>query len=277
MNEEATRLNFSKNLRYSCKFYKSISAVSRKLAINRQQFETYINGNVFPSRSTMKKICDFLGVEETEITLPTETYEAVFMGRRTKGGLRDVISSSIEQLVGDFEASRRELRQYLGYYYACYYSCGRPGYIIRSLVKVEEKDGLFSIFTLERLVEHGKREVSNFLFRRNGVLFKNTSRLMILDLEPRIGRTPSMTILFPTNRNRVTLLTGVHTTVSGGFSQKPFSTRIVYQFIGTNPNVRERLRKCGVFHHDSDDISPEIKARIENIIAADSYVLTPHE
>jgi len=277
MNDEALRINFSRNLRYSCSFFKSVSAVSRKLAINRQQFELYITGKVFPSRSTMKKICDFFGVEENEITLPEDTYKAVFMGRRTKGGLRDIISSSIEQLVGDFEVYRRELRNYLGYYYCCYYSCGRPGYIIRSLVKIEEKDGLFFVVTLDRLVDPNNRDVSNFLFRRNGVLFKNTSRLIIYDLEPRVGRTPSMTILFPTNRNRVTVLTGVHTTISGGFSQKPFSTRIVYQFIGIKPNVREHLRRCGVFHRDSDEISPEIKVRIENSIAAGSYVLTPHE
>ncbi|WP_315983591.1 helix-turn-helix transcriptional regulator [Aliamphritea spongicola] len=52
--------NFSTNLQFLCGFYSSISEVCRRLEINRQQFNRYLNGKAFPSFKNLKKICDFL-------------------------------------------------------------------------------------------------------------------------------------------------------------------------------------------------------------------------
>src|SRR5471030_3045549 len=62
------------NLKLLCSHYRSIAEVCRKIRINRGQFNKYLNGNTLPTPFNLKRICDFFGVEEYEIYLPTEQF-----------------------------------------------------------------------------------------------------------------------------------------------------------------------------------------------------------
>ena len=66
--------SFPENLRLLCSYYKSIADVCRRLSVNRPQFNRYLSGTTFPSNSTLRRICDFFGVEEHEILLPQSQF-----------------------------------------------------------------------------------------------------------------------------------------------------------------------------------------------------------
>lgn len=124
---------------------------------------------------------------------------------------------------------------------------------------------------MHRDVDKGRR--AGFIFKRNGAVLINSSRLFIYDYEQTVNRTPSITILFPSNRSRVQLLKGVHLNVSGGSSQRPFAARVVYQNLGLDPDLREAVRSCGLFHKHSEEISDELKSLIRNDLEDPGYVL----
>jgi transcriptional regulator with XRE-family HTH domain len=69
-----TTTNFTANLKRVASYYPSISEMCRKLEINRHQFMKYLSGASFPSRYTMRRICDFFGVDEYEILLPLRVH-----------------------------------------------------------------------------------------------------------------------------------------------------------------------------------------------------------
>jgi len=72
MSEIDMSSNFATNLGFLCGYHKSISEICRRLDINRTQFNRYLYGGTTPSRNTLRRICDFFGVEEYEIVLPPD-------------------------------------------------------------------------------------------------------------------------------------------------------------------------------------------------------------
>ena len=69
-----TTTNFVSNLKLACSYYPSVSEVSRKVGINRQQFMRYLAGESFPSRHNLRKLCDLFGVDEYELLMPIHQF-----------------------------------------------------------------------------------------------------------------------------------------------------------------------------------------------------------
>lgn len=61
------RLNMAKNLQLLCSQKGSANLVARETGINRQQLEKYLKGRSLPSRSTLKKLCDYFQISEEEL------------------------------------------------------------------------------------------------------------------------------------------------------------------------------------------------------------------
>jgi transcriptional regulator with XRE-family HTH domain len=275
MRSEALGPNFAENLRLACRYYPSISAVCRRIGMNRQQFNTYLSEAAMPSMANFKRIADFFGVDESEMLLNSREFAQIIEGKNRHNPHLDFLNGMMQQVVGDPERMRQQLAKYQGFYFCLFNSCGHPGYIIRSLVHIREKRGVVAVKTVEILTHRkgSRQRRSGFIFKRNGALVLNTGRLFIYDYEQTINRTPSITILFPSNRSRATLLKGVHINVSGGSSQRPFATRVVYQNLGLAPDLRQAFRECGLFRITSPEISGELKALIKNDLKPSEHVL----
>ena len=52
--------------------------------------------------------------------------------------------------------------------------------------------------------------------------------------------------------------------VSSANSHRPMATRIEFQFLGRQIDLRKSLRDCGIFKLDSEEIDSEIRDRIFN-------------
>jgi transcriptional regulator with XRE-family HTH domain len=274
MRKEILGRNFADNLRLACRYYPSISAVCRRVGMNRQQFNTYLSEAAMPSMANFKKIADFFGVDESEMLLNSRDFARIIEGKNRHNPHIDFLNGMMQQVVGDPDRMRQQLAKYQGFYFCLFNSCGHPGYIIRSLVHIREKHGIVAVKTIEILAHRkGNRRRSGFIFKRSGALVLNSGRLFIYDYEQTINRTPSMTILFPSNRSRATLLKGVHLNVSGGSSQRPFAARVVYQNLGLAPDLRQAFRECGLFRMSSPEISSELKTLVRNDLKPSERVL----
>lgn len=268
------RSSFPDNLRYACGFFPSISAVCRKLGVNRQQFNSYLSGARYPSQFNLKKICDLLGVDEREIFRRNDEFISLFLGRRGERSLAPELIEAILKIEGVHEPANERLSKYQGFY-ACYYrSCSNPGFIIRAFVYIKKINNEFAIKTIEKLRLGAHEQDEKFSFRRIGRLFLNSSRLFIIDYESRMSYTPSMTIVFPAHRNKFRFLTGVRLDLSSAASQLPFAARVVYEHLGTEVDVRAELRSADMYPEDSDAIPAEVLKRIDNHIDDSASVLT---
>lgn len=258
MNED-----LSQNLRLLCSYYKSIAEVSRRLGISRPQFNRYLSGQYRPAANTLRRICDFFGVEEHEILLPHSQFQRLVQ-------VRPKPQSTVESLPEHAHLERlkqrgmAELEKYTGYYFEYYLSMSTPGKILRSLVCFQRKyDGVYYQRT-ERLIEIETAEEKVSHCKYLGLAFFLTDRIFMMDYESITANEVTQTIMFPTFKSRVTRLHGLRLGVSASGERMPSSSRVLFEYLGAEVNIRRALRLCGLYDFESEEIDNSIRQEITN-------------
>lgn len=257
-----------------CDRQKSVAEVCRRIGMNRQQFNKYLNGTTFPSNHNLRRICEFFRIDETEILLPgVEFAEIIGAGARTAAD-RDSPRFSVGGLADRYPGSGERLRRYLGFYFSHYPSPAYPGMVIRSAARIYERDGDCFERTIERLDDKSKpaRQVTVCKYWGNAI--HTDDRIYIAHLRSTVHQVLSLSILYPSHRRAITLLSGVFVSVSGGPGRQPFASRVVYEYLGPEPNLRKLVRACGIYPRDSAEISTAIRDRLQNDVPESHGVLS---
>ncbi|MCZ0962562.1 helix-turn-helix domain-containing protein [Paracoccus benzoatiresistens] len=261
-SSEYSSANFTSNLRLACSYYPSVSEVCRKIQINRQQFNKYVSGKSFPSRATLRRICDFVGVDEFEILMPSDQFRQIVQLRPRRTGDSPPIPEAVDALFLKAQRQKGYLGRYIGNYFAYYASLSRPGHILRSLVQIASWHDFVVYRRIERLIDAngGPPDV----YKYTGMVVEVRDRLHLIDQETLTGSELTHTILFPVYRNRVSHLTGLTIGVSGADTRRPSATRIVLEYIGRNARTRESLRRCGLLASGSDQVPDVVSAYLRD-------------
>ncbi|WP_111494066.1 MULTISPECIES: helix-turn-helix domain-containing protein [Marinobacter] len=265
MNEAGLHEDFAQNLRLLCSYYKSIAEVCRRLNLNRPQFNRYLSGQHMPSANTLRRLCEFFGVDVADIQLPHHQFERLVQVRPRAGQRKAEVSTVSDHLERLGEANRDDLSRYLGYYFEYYLSMSAPGKLLRNLVCLEAKDGQVVFQRTERMQPRaGEPPCHN---RYQGVAHLLTDRLFLVDYETLNRHEITQTILFPSFRNRVTRLTGVKIGVSDNSERMPCCARVLYEYLGPNVALRSALRLCGLYDIASPAIDQSILDAVDNTMA----------
>ncbi len=259
--------DFAANLRLLTSYYRSIAEVCRQLQLNRPQFNRYLAGSSRPSANTMRRLCDFFGVEEHEILMPAEQFRRLIQVRPRKQAVAEAVEPALELAhLQQLRAQNSDgMDRYLGYYFEYYLSMACPGKILRTLVHIQRQgDGVYYQRS-ERLRESPGGQV--FHGRYFGLVNFLSDRIFMSDYESKTGNEMTETILFPSFRNRVSRLSGLRIGVSGSGERMPCCARVVYEFLGTDINTRQALRLCGLYDADSEEIELSLRAAVVNHMA----------
>lgn len=251
---------FAENLRLLCSYMKSVSHVCRHLNINRQQFARYLNGETLPSSHNVRKICDFFGVDEDEAFLPPERFrQLVSANPRSK---RKRVTRTVDALELPFSVGMAAGLHYVGYYYRYLRSIEYPGVIFRTAVQIFVDEDRLRTKAIERVKpEHGVRRRFE-KYKYEGVFMFLADRIFIVETDSLLHNSITETILYPTHKHPKTLLYGEAFGISSGVSRQPYMSPIVYEYVGTQLNLRELLSKCGVFEEDSPSLDERIRAYV---------------
>lgn len=246
-----TSENFIANLRLLCSFYPSISEVCRRLNISRPQFMKYLSGASFPSRFKLRQICDFFGVDEYEVLAPHEQFRNIV---RLKPGSQDNLSTPtlLRDVLLSAQREKYNLTRLLGYYYNYFFSASKPGHLVRALVLIYNWNDYTAYKRIERL--KGPRASRFDTYKYEGLISLVGDRLHLIDTETLTGNELTHTILYPSYKNRLTMLSGLCIGVSGSDSHVPSASRTVYEFLGRNLNIKVALRGCGLFDPESTEL-----------------------
>jgi transcriptional regulator with XRE-family HTH domain len=272
--------NFSKNLKFLCSYYKSISDVCRKTNINRQQFNRYLNGNTFPSYSNLKVICDFFGVDQEEIiTSPSEFKKILKPSSNEQSDVKvDDIPEELRAHINSLKnASKENLKRYCGYYYRYMLSGSFPGNIVRSLIHIYEKEGFFYYWHIENLCEKRKSSKKSSYARYNGIVFMISERIYMIELESKLKSTISETILMPSYYHGNKNISGITCYATSDISHQPAASRVFYEYLGGKVNIRQCLKQCSLVNVDSSVISDDIKNSIFTPKLSTTNILLTHK
>lgn len=106
---------FCQNLRLLASYEPSIAALCRKLAFNRQQFNKYLAGSVFPSRRNLRRICDHFGVTDSEILMPHHNFSQIVSLKPRRDKPREADTSPEAAALRRLQANSRAVPDlYLG-------------------------------------------------------------------------------------------------------------------------------------------------------------------
>lgn len=267
----------ARNLHYLSAHYRSVADVCRRIGINRQQFNKYLSGATKPSLHNFKRIADFFGVEEGEMLLPHEEFVQIVMRRPVGLDVPEVLRRFFHESRQSFAESCKAMERYRGLYHAYFQSPAWPKGILRSLYAISGDDRLTYVKSVERLVWRHKDDQEPFVHKYQGLAVLDGNRLYFFECQPLLTNIFSMTVLYPSNRSRVTRLNGIVNSVTGGVSRKPFASRVVFERLGDQGDFRAALAGCGVYRFESDEIDPDIKDRIDNRVADAAGVLIATE
>lgn len=270
MQENQAPPNLSANLKLAASYYPSVAHMCRKLGINRQQFVKYLAGTTFPTPGTMRRICDFLGVDEFEILMPPEQFRNIIL-LRPNLALEDMeVPPRLRKMLAQATSSPAEVRRLHGYYYEYRHSFTRPGMLLRSFTHIYGWRSYTFYRRIERLKDMtaGRPPVSGppEVFKYDGLITPVGDRLHLLDYETITNSELTHTVLYANYANRVSRLAGLMLGVSALSSHEPVSTRIYFEYVGRNVQRLRALRACGLYEVDSDEISHFVR----------DYLARPH-
>jgi transcriptional regulator with XRE-family HTH domain len=262
---------FAENLRLLCSHYASVAEVCRRIGINRQQFNKYLSGASAPSLHTLRRICDFFGVEEGEVFLPAHEFAGIV--RVKAGAPSDALAATIEQVTARFSDSQAKLRKYCGHYFAYMRTPAYPGMILRYFAVVFQRGERTYAKAIERLIDKRNPEFGGYISKYQSLVLHAEDRIYLMDHNPLSHQVFALTVIYPSHRTRVHLLSGLGISVSGGPGRQAFATRMVFEYLGESTKLRESIAACGLYPEDSDELDATIRARLRNEIEAGENTL----
>lgn len=262
--------SFASNLTLACSYHTSISEVCRRIGINRQQFNKYLNGQVQPSRHNMRRICDFIGVTESEMLMDERRF-AQMIGLRRQPVSQTQLEAPMQRLE-TLLARSNPVDRYEGYYFRYFYSFGNKGVIIKSLARITVDDGRGYFKNVEVLRDPDTHR----WIRTNkyeGMLFQLADRIQLFEYETLEMNSVTQMTLYPSYHSRVDYLLGIQTGGPTRRGRKPGASRVALEFLGTDISVLRAMRQTGMFYPDAPELRREIVEAIGNTIAPGAFVL----
>ncbi|MFV0332683.1 MAG: helix-turn-helix domain-containing protein [Tropicimonas sp.] len=264
---------YATNIRACCDAYPSISAVCRRLDINRQQFNKYLSGAARPSRYNERRICELFGLDPHELHLPPEEFAAIFSARRKtslgRGGPEEIIA----RMTGVFGAGERNLWPYHGYYFKYFGSMTDPGMIKRDLCHVFAHRGFTATRTKER--DRSGPRSSRRLLSYNGLMTQQAGRIFWLEFDRFWNREISLNIIFPSPIHEISVLEGLILGTGLTQSRDIAASKVVLDYLGPRIDIRAAMRAIDVVEAADPSIPRVVRDALSRIDFRDRVMITP--
>ncbi|WP_226628720.1 helix-turn-helix domain-containing protein [Alloyangia pacifica] len=250
-----------RNLRLLCSYHPSIAEVCRQLGVNRSQFNRYLSGETYPSLRLMQRMCDFFGVDESEMLLPHAKFSEL-VRLRPRHAPASVERNVVAALANDVRLdSQRALQPYRGYYLIYYNSMSHPGQVLLAVGRIYPTPFGMNLKTIENVGKPGR---SKFTCKYQGACFVLGDRIFMTVMETLTKNEVMQIILYPSYNNRIRYLTGVVSGVAARAPRPPAATQIVFEYLGESIDLRRQMRRSALYAPDSPDIPEEVREMLSS-------------
>jgi DNA-binding phage protein len=259
MTTNHTPSNLQHNLRTVAAQFPSVAEFCRSVGLNRQQFNKYLAGTHVPSRRTVIKITEHIGITDDNLSLANPAFKAMLNDRHEPGGEDAATSSNLDQLRILARESMAALKPFLGTYHRYHQSSISPGKIVRAVAILYASGGCVNCLTVERFPT-GPGSEGGYSFFYTGVCYLLGDRIFIMDYERRQKKEMTNTILMPQYRTPLRYLFGLLSGIVASTYREPYSTRVVFERRSDDQTVlKSKLRLATLLASDHADFAPGIK------------------
>lgn len=253
--------NLSANLKLLCGYSRSITEVCRLAGFNRQQFTKYLAGASLPSLHSLRRICDFFGVEDHEILLEPDAFRALV---RLRPPRLDAKSPPAPDPATDFIAGLASSHcaaiadTLAGYYFLYMRDDRRDPVISRSLMRLTKSSRGLAIKTLD-FIPGGTSTLPSCV-KYAGSAFVSDGRIHMMVRECIIGKAIWFASYYLTDFDRHPYLSGISMGVEPDPRGEVIALRSVLEYLGAEIDLRKAIRRCGYI----PAASPEIDAIVRS-------------
>lgn len=244
--------HLAENLRTLVGYGKSVSEVCRRAGINRSQFNRYLAGSAQPSLQSLRRLCDFFGVDEHEVFLPPDDFRAIVRLRPPQMNTGD---DKAADFVHSLFLGQQKPAAQPGYYHGYIMPEPEVPAIYVHLVKLSWTGRGTAVKIVSRFPEHLINLPRRLTFE--GTAFEQAGKLFCLVRERRRRRAGSCIVLSLGDFETPALMDGVITGTEPEGGNDITNFRVVWRYLGAKPDLRLALRQCGVFPPDQADL-PEV-------------------
>jgi transcriptional regulator with XRE-family HTH domain len=264
------------NLRLLCGYSRSITEVCRQAGLNRQQFTKYLSGASLPSLHSLRRICDFFGVEDHEILLEPAAFRELIRLRPPRlGAAVEPAPDSADRFLGGLAAGHDDAaaRMLIGYYFLYLRDDRRAPMISRSLVRMTAAPRGLALKALD-FIPGGTSTLPSCV-KYAGSAFVADGRVHVMARECVIGKSIWFASYYLTDFTRRPYLSGLSLGVEPDPRGEIIAMRSVLEYLGTRIDIRRELRRCGQIPAASPEIDAIIRSATDNDLRIGEVVLTP--
>lgn len=266
--------DLAQNLRLLCSYGRSVTDICRRLDINRQQFNRYLAAKSKPSLHTVRRICDFFGIEDHEIFLDYEEFAELIRLRPPRVDQpRNPLHGFFERLCQSPDQALKEPQKYAGYYFFYFQPDRQRRLIYRNLIHIYQEGGLL----LSKQVERYPDSEFNLprVMKHEGVVYSMSDRLVLTEREEQAGSSLWHSIFYASDYNRVTFLSGLSMGINPDSAHDVICCRSLLEFLGSEIDVRKALGKCGGYAPESPEISDYVMHCVVNDVPENAAAMMP--
>lgn len=258
--------NLSRNLRVLCDRHGSIAEVCRRIDINRQQFNRYLSGETRPSGSILRKIADFFRVPGADLDLDV----SLFARRHDRQQ-----GAKVAHLGFGSAGEAGQLDRYCRYYHTYFRWTNHHKAIVKGFARIYRDGDVMRSKVLDRYIQKDEPILRKpvYYYKMNGLVSLAGGFLYILDNHKGLNESYTMTCLYPSYTDQVSILTGMMIGVSSYLDRRPFASNLAYVAVDHNASLIDAVRQCGVYPEDSEHIPRVIRHLVQNRIKSDLGVL----
>jgi transcriptional regulator with XRE-family HTH domain len=255
--------NFSENLHALTVRRGSVADVCRDLAVNRQQFNKYLNGSVIPREEMLGKITKYFGVAALDMFKAPGQLELAPTGSPYQANAQELTASKLYDWgVRRFsqEALDCELKEGVYSYYIPWTI--DPGHCLRGLIVIKKSEGKALYTRVFRFAKLGSR-LADFRDSVNDGIVKQTKQaITFVGIE---RRDEHRLVMIDFNAN-TSIKKKIYTGLSLSFAPNgaPASCRVVLHYVGSLAQLRLHYRRSGILAYHDRSIPSEILGIVEN-------------
>jgi transcriptional regulator with XRE-family HTH domain len=252
------KLNFSKNLRCLCDRQESISYVCSQVEINRQQFNKYLNGQFVPSKSNLRKISEFFGLDEDDLFSDTRCFRRLVEGLYFNSVALLRNSKELHSFIELVNENQHKVEMFAGFYDRYQYSSIYEGRILRSAFYAYMHGPFLQHFYVERFTDPEKPRKPDCAFKYHGFLFYLSDRLFSVDFESNQKNEMTFGIYAPLHRAPTRFLFGMTSGIAATMSRQPYASRVALHYSNLRLPRSYDLRRASVLSPDDSSIPTEV-------------------
>jgi hypothetical protein len=245
--------NFALNLRLLTGYAPSITQICAGASVNRTQFHRYLAAEGQPTLRSLRRICDYFGVEDHEILQDHASFREIIRLRPPRLG---TVPEPFAETLARLNKGDAVPKVAMGFYHMIFQPAPDVDLFYRNLIRLRSGAGGIVLRQIERFPRPALALPRRMTYE--GTAFTRHGKLIVQAQEIRFRRSAWFTVLSIGDFANPRILHGKALGTDPEGTTGILSFPVIWLYLDEQIPLRSALAACGYFRSDELDLAPEV-------------------